>query len=70
MKDTNQMKWVPKLYYIVSACYMFTGFLQMFGNGKVSTAMIFMSLGWINLALATITSKKTAECRIDEAHKK
>ena len=66
MKDTNNRKWIPVLFYIASVCYMFTGFMQMFGNDRISTGMIFMSLGWMNLALATIWKKKVGENKTEE----
>ncbi len=58
MRNMDQRKWIPILFCIASACYMFTGFMQMFADGNVSTGLIFMSLGWMNLALATIWKKK------------
>ncbi len=61
MKETNNRKWIPVLFYITSACYFFVACLNLFGAGTISTGLIYMSLGSLNIALGSIWTKKVKE---------
>ena len=61
MKKTNNMKWVPVLFYITSACYFLVSCMHFLGHGSVGTGVVFMSLGSMNLALGTIWTKKVKD---------
>ena len=66
MKDTKNMKWIPVLFYITSACYFLVACLHLFGQGSVSTGLIFMSLGSLNLALGSVWTKKVNESKSED----
>jgi hypothetical protein len=61
MKDKKNMKWIPVLFYIASACYFFVACMNLFGDGSVSTGLIYMSLGSLNIALGSVWTKKVNE---------
>ena len=66
MKDMNTKKWIPVLFYIASTCYFLVAFMQIFADGRVSTGLIYMSLGSLNLALGSVWTKKAYEGGISE----
>ena len=66
MKDTKNMKWVPVLFYITSACYFLVACMNLFGDGSVSTGLIYMSLGSLNLALGSVWTKNVKEDKATE----
>ena len=66
MKESKNLKWVPVLFYIASTCYFLVACLQIFADGRVSTGLIYMSLGSLNLALGSVWTKKAYEGEISE----
>ena len=63
MKKTNNMKWVPVLFYIASACYFIVACMNFFGRDSYGIGIIYMSLGSLNLALAATWTKKVNESK-------